>query len=405
MSPISSTPTRAWFRGSRRTATLAAAALVAGLALSGPTASAITADVPVTALPAASDAAATDTARMQQALDQIVAAGVPGALLYTYDNGVETALQSGIADLATATPMAPSTTYRIGSQTKTYVSTAVLQLVARHRIRLDAPASRYLPSLLARAPRVTVRQLLNHTSGIYEFNEDPRVLAPYFGGDLGHVWKPRELVRIALSNKPVAAPGAAYHYSNTNYVLLGLMIQSLTHRSLGDVLRGGVFTQAGLDSTTFTTSRTLPAPAAHGYYVAAGDKAGDFTDLTSLYPYPWASGAAVSTAPDVARFYRHLLAGEMLPRHLMAAMKTTNDASAEEGPGTAYGLGIESFRTRCGTAWGHGGNFPGYLTYVYSSADGGRQTVLMLNEDPMSLPKKEIGPIFMQLLDQAYCGS
>ena len=400
MSPLSSTPTRGWLRGSRRTAPLAAAALLASVTLSAPAASAVTADRHAAAAPAA-----TDTARMQKALDQIVDAGVPGALLYTYDKGEVIELQSGLADLAAGTPMGPSTTYRVGSQTKTYVSTAVLQLVARHRIRLDAPARRYLPGLLARVPHVTVRQLLNHTSGIYEFNEDPRVLAPYFAGDLGHVWKPRQLVRIALSNEPVSKPGGAYSYSNTNYVLLGLMIQAVTHRPLGDVLRGGVFAQAGLDSTTFTPSRTLPAPAAHGYYVAEGDAARDFTDLTSLYPYPWASGAAVSTAPDVARFYRHLLSGQMLPRRLMAAMKTTNDASDEDGAGTAYGLGLESFSTRCGTAWGHGGNFPGYITYVYSSPHGGRQAVLMLNEDPMSLPKKEIGPIFLQLLDQAYCGS
>ena len=400
MSPLSSTPTRGWLRGSRHVAPLAAAALVAGLALVAPPASAVTADRPVA--PARST---TDAAQMQQALDQMVDAGVPGALLYTYDKGAVTELQSGLADLSSGTPMGPSTTYRIGSQTKTYVSTAVLQLVSRHRIRLDAPARRYLPGLLARAPRVTVRELLNHTSGIYEFNDDPRVLAPYLAGDLGHVWKPRQLVRIALSNEPVSAPGAEYHYANTNYVVLGLMVQAVTHQALGDVLRDGVFAQAGLDSTTFTASRTLPAPAAHGYYVAQGDTAGDFTDLTSLYPYPWASGAGVSTAPDVARFYRHLLSRQMLPPHLMAAMMTTNDSSAEDGPGTAYGLGLQSFHTSCGTAWGHGGNFPGYITYVYSSPHGSRQVVLTLNEDPMSLPKKKIGPVFMQLLDQAYCGS
>ena len=400
MSHLSSTPAGSWLRTPRCTAALAAAALTAGLALTASPATAVTAERPAT--PAS---VPTDTAQMQQALDQIVAAGVPGALLYTYDKGTVTELQSGLADLSTGTPMGPSTTYRIGSQTKTYVSTTVLQLVARHRIRLDAPARRYLPGLLARAPHVTVRELLNHTSGLYEFNEDPRVLAPYFAGHLGHVWKPRQLVRIALSHESVSAPGAEYHYSNANYVVLGLMIQAVTHRPLGDVLRTGVFAEAGLDSTTFTPSRTLPAPAAHGYYVAEGDAAGDFTDLTSLYPYPWASGAGVSTAPDVARFYRHLMSRQMLPRNLMAAMMTTNDSSAEDGPGTAYGLGLQGFRTRCGTAWGHGGNFPGYLTYVYSSPHGGRQVVLTLNEDPMSLPKKKIGPIFMQLLDQAYCGS
>jgi len=126
------------------------------------------------------------------------------------------------------------------------------------------------------------------------------------------------------------------------------------------------------------------------------------TDITSLYPYPWASGATVSTAPDVARFCRHLLSARVLPQRLMAAMRTTVDASGEDGPGTRHGLGLQRFRTPCGDAWGHGGNYAGYITYVYSSPSGSRQTVLMLNEDPSSLPRT-FGPVFLRLLNQAYC--
>ena len=103
--------------------------------------------------------------------------------------------------------MGPRASYRIGSLTKTYVSTAVLQLVAQHRVALDAPASRYLPDLLKGQPRTTVRQLLDHTSGIYDFNNDPRVLAPYLEGNLAHVWTPRRLVRIAFEHHRVSRPG------------------------------------------------------------------------------------------------------------------------------------------------------------------------------------------------------
>jgi D-alanyl-D-alanine carboxypeptidase len=355
----------------------------------------------VAAPPATTPASGADTSGLQQALDQLVEDGAPGALLYSYDRGQVTALQSGVADIAAGTPMSPEDSLRIGSLTKTYVSTAVLQLVAKHRIDLGDPASRYLPGLLAGQPRITLRQLLNHTSGIYEFNDDPRVLAPYLKGDLGHVWTPRQLVRIALSHDPVDQPGTAFHYSNTNYLLAGLVVQAVTGHRLGDVLHHRVFSRANLSATTFTASRTLPAPAAHGYFVLSGDNP---TDITSLYPYPWASGAAVSTAPDIARFYRRLLSGRLLPRRLMAAMRTTVDASAEDGPGTAYGLGLERFPTPCGTAWGHGGNFPGYVTYVYSSPDGSRQTVLLLNEDPASLGSKA-GRDFLRLLNRAYCRS
>ncbi len=380
---------RSLLRTSKRATALALGSLVAGLALTAPPASAV----------APTPARATTTHDLQQALDQLVEDGAPGALLYSYDRGRVTALQSGLADLETTTPMTPQARYRIGSQTKTYVSTAVLQLVARHRVHLSDPVSRFLPRLVKGQPRITLRQLLNHTSGLYEFNDDPRVLAPYLDGDLGHVWTPRQLVRIALSHGSVAKPGVRYHYANTNYLMAGLVVEAVTGRPLGDVLRHRVFSKAHLAATTFNTSRTLPAPAAHGYFEFSDDQP---TDITSLYPYPWASGAMVSTAPEVARFYRTLLSGRLLPRRLMRAMKTTVDASGEEDPGTAYGLGLESFRTGCGTAWGHGGNFPGYITYVYSSPRGGRQTVLMVNEDPMSL-SPAVGAVFMKLLDDAYC--
>jgi len=384
----------------RRSAALTVAALLAGLALIAPgaPASAVPADLAVR--PAAA-ARPTGAAGLQKALDRLVEEGAPGALLYTYNRGRVTQLQSGLADLGAGTPMVAEDRYRIGSLTKTYVSTAVLQLVAKGRVRLSDPASRYLPGLLAGQPPVTVRQLLNHTSGIYDFNNDPRVLAPYLDGDLGHVWTPGDLVRIALSHEPVARPGAAFHYSNTNYLLAGLLVQAVTGERLGDVLRDSVFSRAHLRATTFDTSRTLPAPAAHGYVVLSGDEP---TDITSLYPYPWASGSMVATAPEVAQFYRHLLSGGMLPRRLLAQMQTTVDASAEDGPGTAYGLGLERFATPCGPAWGHGGNFPGYVTYVYSSPQGNRQTVLLVNQDPQSLSQK-VGDGFVRLLNRAHCTS
>lgn len=369
------------------------AALVAGLAVGV---------APAVPVPAHATVAAphvqAGTPGLQRALDRLVEDGAPGALLYSYDHGRVTAVQSGVADIAADSPMDAQATYRIGSLTKTYVATAVLQLVDKHRIALSDPARRYLPGLLAGQPRVTIRQLLNHTSGVFDFNNDPRVLAPYFEGDLGHVWTPRSLVRLALTHEPVARPGTGYHYSNTNYVLAGLIVQVVTGHRLGHVLRHRVFPLGQLNATWFSPTK-LPAPAAHGYFVMSGDEP---TDITPLYPYPWASGSMVATAPDVAGFYRRLLSGEVLPPRLMTAMRTTVDASGEDGPGTAYGLGLERFSTPCGPAWGHGGNFPGYVTYVYSSPGGGRQTVLMLNEDPASLAPT-VGRDFMRLLDRAFC--
>jgi D-alanyl-D-alanine carboxypeptidase len=204
-----------------------------------------------------------------------------------------------------------------------------------------------------------------------------------------------------MSHPLVAPPGTAYHYSNANYVLAGLIVQKVTGHSLAQQLRTRLFRPAHLDATTFSKSRRLPAPAVHGYFSVDGDP---LSDITSFYPYPWASGAAVGTVSDVARFYRQLLSGRLLPPRLLAAMKTTVDASAEEGAGTGYGLGLEHRATPCGKDWGHGGNFPGYVVEAFSTRTGSRQVVLMVNGDPESLPPA-VGPDFDQLLYSAYCGS
>jgi D-alanyl-D-alanine carboxypeptidase len=340
------------------------------------------------------------TAGLQRSLDKLVEDGAPGALLHVSDDGTDTTLQSGLADIDAGVPMGPDSRIRVGSMTKSYVSTLVLKLVEHDRLRLADKVIRYLPGLLADEPDITIRQLLDHTSGISEFNDDPRVLAPYLGGKLGHVWTPRQLVRISMGHPLSAQPGTAYHYSNANYVIAGLVVRKATGRSVAHQLRTRIFRPAGLDATTFSRSRVVPSPAVHGYFSSGGDP---LIDITSLYPYPWASGAAVATLSDVADFYRGLLGGQFLPPRLMDKMRTTVDASAEDGAGARYGLGLARFTTPCGNAWGHGGNFAGYVGYAYSSPDGSRQTVLFLNADPSSL-SSEVASGFKRLLDRAYCG-
>ena len=294
----SATTERTGGRPLHRRAAMAVAVALTGLGVCVPAATADQAGKSVTGSPTAARAGT-----LQRALDGLVRAGAPGALLYTYDAGHVQRFHSGLANIAAGTPMRLADRFRVGSLTKTYVSTVVLQLVAEHRLRLTDPVRRYLPRLLTGKPRITVRELLNHTSGVYDFNNDPRVSAPYLKGRLGHVWTPSRLVRIAMSHPFVARPGSAYHYSNTNYLLAGLVAEAVGRHSLGEQLRHRIFQPAHLHATTFTTSRRLPPPAAHGYFTFTGTQP---TDITSLYPYPWASGAAVATVSDVARFYRHL---------------------------------------------------------------------------------------------------
>ena len=272
-------------------------------------------------------------------LAQIVSAGSPGAVLLVRNEGRVTTLTSGLASRRPATPLRTDATFRVGSITKTYVATVVLQLVQEGRLSLSDTVSRYLPGLVPHGGAITIRELLDHTSGVPEFDSDPRVLAPYLRGNLGYRWSPRQLVRIAVSHES-RTPGAAYAYSNTNYLLLGLIVETVTRHPLGEELRRRIYDPLGLRGTTFQTTTSASPPQMHGYYVLGSPPA---ADITALSPYPWAAGAVVSTAADVATFYRALLDGRLLPASLLREMQTTVDEGRNtDFRGQRYGLGIES---------------------------------------------------------------
>jgi D-alanyl-D-alanine carboxypeptidase len=202
---------------------------------------------------------------------------------------------------------------------------------------------------------------------------------------------------MAVSHKPLFAPGARHSYSNTNYILAGLVVEAVTGKSLGAELQSRIFQPLDLRATTFPTTPRIAGPHAHGYYVFGKPPA---TDITGLSPYPWAGGAIVSTVAEVGDFFRALVSGRLLEPELLNAMKKT---VAEGGTAKRYGLGLERFPTSCGNAWGHNGTF-GYVTFAFTSVDGGRQAVLMVNQDVTSLTKRAI-PLYFKLLDRAYCST
>jgi D-alanyl-D-alanine carboxypeptidase len=323
-------------------------------------------------------------------LRPIVKAGAPGALLFEQHGGVAS---------RSALRLRPADSFRIGSLTKSYVAAVVLQLVGEGRLALDDPVSRYLPGIVPGADGITIRELLGHTSGLPDFDGLPAVLAPYIGGDLGYVWAPRDLIALAVAQPATGAPGAAFAYSNTNYLVAGLIVESVTGKPLGAVLRQRIFRPLGLRHTAFGLTGTSPRPSAHGYSVPPG---GSRLDVTTLTPYSWAAGAIVSTAADIARYYRSLLTGRVVPRALLRTMLTTLPDPNGDFPGQGYGLGIARFPTPCGVAWGHNGDTPGYVVYALSSRDGSRQAVLFVNEDAESLPHG-VGHAFIAALTRAYC--
>jgi D-alanyl-D-alanine carboxypeptidase len=349
------------------------------------------------ALPAAQ---AREASRLPS-LRPLVAAGAPGAILLTAHGDAITRRALGSNDVRRRTVLRAGDSFRIGSLTKSYVAAVVLQLTEEGRLSLDDPVARYLPGVVPGAGEITIRDVLAHMSGLPEFDALPAVLAPYLAGNLGYVWAPRDLIDLAVAQPATSAPGTAFAYSNTNYLVAGLLVEAVTGKPLETVLRSRIFGPLHLRHTVFALAGDAPRPRAHGYTIPAG--AGR-VDVTTLTPYSWAAGAIVSTTVDVAAYYRALLAGRVVAPAELRAMLTTVDDPHGDFPGQGYGLGIARFPTRCGVAWGHNGDTPGYVVYALSSRNGRRQAVLLVNEDAESLPRGT-GRVFIDVLTRAYCAT
>jgi D-alanyl-D-alanine carboxypeptidase len=295
----------------------------------------------------------------------------------------------GYADRDTQTRMRAGDRFRIGSLTKTFTATVVLQLAGEDELSLDDTVEQWLPGLVPGGERITVRQLLNHTSGLFNYTEDGAVLEGMLRDRLREV-SPQELVAIATAHPPAFAPGTRWAYSNTNYIVLGLIAEAAGGRPLASQLESRIFAPLKLRHTSFDTEPRIAGHYAHGYF--GGQDVSVFSPSGA-----WAAGAIVSTASDVARFYRALLGGRLLPAEQLRAMTTTVPIV----PGAGYGLGIVRTRTRCGTAWMHGGDFPGYQASAQTSADGRRQAVVMVNTDTLGARAQRA---LDRVTDTAYCG-
>jgi D-alanyl-D-alanine carboxypeptidase len=272
----------------------------------------------------------------------VVEAGAPGVVALIRSGQQSWQGASGLGDLGAKRPARAGDRFRIGSVTKSFVATLVLQLVGEGRLSLDDNLERWLPGLVPKGERITVRQLLNHTSGLYNYTDDLPEPPRRF--------RPRELVAIATGHRPLFAPGTQFSYSNTNYILAGMLVERVTGQPLADQLEQRILQPLGLGDTELpTTQRALAGTHARGY--APPDEDWQVTDgparlvnVTEMdTSWGWAAGAMVSTTADLARFYQALLGGQLLTPELLTQMRTTVDAS-QVGRGARYGLGLEMLR-------------------------------------------------------------
>jgi D-alanyl-D-alanine carboxypeptidase len=336
---------------------------------------------------------------LQRGLDDVVAAGAPGAVVLVSDDGRTTTAASGRFHSGGRYRIG-SMTFRMGSMTKTFVATVVLQLAGEQRLRLSDTVEQWLPGVLPYGDDVTIEQLLNHTGGVPD-NIFP-LIAGLFGDDRFRTWQPAELLAIGAS-RPRSEPGK-WVYSNTDYVLLGMIVERVTGRSLRDQLMRRIVRPLGLHDTSFPyRSPAIPGRHAHGYSLPVDENlqpiAGPLVDMTRFNPsLAWGAGNGVSSVSDLARFWRALLGGRLLGPHRLAELKS----GVETGqPGLRYGLGVYIWETRCGTLIGNEGDILGFSNVVMSNEDGSHLAVVMVN---LKLAPEAVGDALDRVLDLATCG-
>ncbi|MDG4828736.1 serine hydrolase [Solwaraspora sp. WMMD1047] len=329
---------------------------------------------------------------MRRSLAAVPAAGAPGVFAAVRDGRSEWTGAAGIADLSNARPTRPEMRHRVGSITKTFVATVLLQLVDEGRLGLDDPVGRWLPDALPGelGQRVTVRMLLNHTSGIGNYtNVLLTSLATVI--EVGNtVYTPAELVAIGAGMPRTGEPGEAHSYSNTNYILAGLIVQRVTGNDPAAEVTRRIIRPLRLTGTYFPGAQPIiRGPHAGAYFAPLGVR--DFSRYGMTWA--WMAGELISTMPDLNAFFRALLGGRLLSPATLAQMKTTVPFVPEQPEIGGYGLGIYQAASPCGTLWGHDGGVVGQLTVSLHSADGARQVSTALNYSHYQLFSGEPHPI------------
>jgi D-alanyl-D-alanine carboxypeptidase len=312
---------------------------------------------------------------MQLALHQIVERNLavtqaPGALVgIWYPGQGEWLHAAGIADLETAAPVTLGDHVRIASNTKTFVATVVLQLVDEGLIGLDDPIENYVPGI-PNGTTITVRQVLGMTAGIADYVTVPEIAAEYQANPLIAL-SPEEILTWIRESTPDSVPGAETHYSNSNYIILGFLIEAVTGNSPAKEIATRLIAPLGLSGTSFPLTPTMPEPVMHGYFA---ENLGDpLVDVTRSNPdFPWTAGAMISTLADIHTWVTTLATGStLLSAETLAERNTWNSL----GPGAGYGLGIISLRGFLG----HNGGILGYSSWMLHNPDNGFTVVIVVN--------------------------
>jgi D-alanyl-D-alanine carboxypeptidase len=312
---------------------------------------------------------------LQRQADRFVESpgGPPGLIAVLQKDGETRVVRAGVADLATDRRPQPDDHMRIASTAKAFSAAVALSLVDRHALHLDDTLGRRLPRLPKAWHRVTLRQLLNHTSGLPDFSRNADFLK-IVTADPRHHFDSRRLLDFVADQPLGFKPGSRYVYSNSDNIAVALMAEAVTGTPYEKLLRTLVYRPLGLRDTSLPQGYRMPQPYLHGYDVAPPSPVEDVSEVLSASGV-WASGGIISTPADMTRFVRGYAGGALYERSSVLREQRSWIAGASEpaGPGANMaGLGIFRYATRCGVVLGHTGNFPGYTQLIAATPDGRR---------------------------------
>jgi D-alanyl-D-alanine carboxypeptidase len=328
--------------------------------------------------------AAADAAAADRALDRAIAAFVeaegssPGIAAVVQRGDEDAVLHTaGVADVTTGAPIGVDDHVRLASVAKAFSGAVALSVVADGALALTDTLGDRVPGLPEAWGDVTLAQLLAHTSGIPDFSTS-EAFVDALTASLLVAPPPADLLSYVADQPLLFEPGSAYHYSNSDNIAVGLMVEAATGRAYEEELADRVFGPLGLTRTSLPSGPALPVPFVHGYDAADGE------DLSELFAagWTWASGGIVASPADANRFVRGYVAGATTDAATRTAQFTFVEGGGSEPPGpgrNAAGLAVFRYETRCGTVYGHTGNTPGYTQFIAATADGSRSATVGIN--------------------------
>jgi D-alanyl-D-alanine carboxypeptidase len=311
-------------------------------------------------------------AALQKSLNRVMAAanGPPGIAGMIVREGKRQFFWRGKGNLRTGTAPELRRPFRIASVAKAYNGAVALSLVRKGKLRLGDTIGRLLPNLLPKARRVTLAQLLRHTSGLADYIRDEEFIKELIA-DPARYMSPRRLLSFVSDDRLEFRPGSKYGYSDSDNIVAGLMAEKVTGVSYEKLLRREVGRRTRFGPTRLPRTLFLPTPFLHGYEVEPGKPPEDVSKFINP-ALAWASGGMVTNLPALSRFFRGYVGGRLFgPREIRAQRRWIGGSSSPPGPGVnSAGMGLFRYRTRCGTVFGHTGSFPGYRIFAAASADG-----------------------------------